>query len=115
MPELPVLVFAPNLGGLLSLLVTILLPLAVGVVTTRLTSSAAKALILLAFSAVKVVVESAIAAEAAGVPWAFVPVVMNVLINFGVACAIHFGFWKPTGVSDNVINGVGRTTQVVGR
>lgn len=108
--DLPVFVFEPNGGGLLSLILTLLLPLAVAVVTTRVTSSAVKAMILLLLASVKTIVESAVAASNDSVPWAWAPVLMNVVINFGVAVAIYFGLWKPTGVATKTQENVGITS-----
>jgi len=111
-PDLPVYSFTPDWGGLLSLFLTLLLPLFVGLVSTRITSSGMKAVLLLVLASLKTVAESVVAANVADVPWQFVPVVMNVLINFGVACLMYFGFWKPTGVADAALN-QGRQTRVI--
>lgn len=99
-PELPAYAFAPNWGGLASLVLTVLLPIAVGVIARPSLPAAAKAMLLLGLAVVKTFVEAYISAQAAGVEFHPIPVLMNVSINFGVACAFHFGLWKPTGVSE---------------
>jgi len=105
--DLPTYLFEPSLAGLLSLVVTVILPLLVGLVTTRVTGAGVKAVILLVLATVKTVVEAWIAAGA-GVDWDFVPVLYNAVVNFGIAVAIHFGLWKPTGASTAAQN-TGRT------
>ncbi|MFI7547196.1 hypothetical protein [Actinoplanes sp. NPDC049599] len=100
-PSLPVYGFDPSsLSGLLSLVITVLLPLVVGLVTTRTTSAGAKALLLLFAAAVKSLLEAWLQAANSGVDFALVPVAITVAVNFGIAAAVHFGLWKPAGVSD---------------
>jgi hypothetical protein len=91
--------FQPDLGGLLSLAVTVLLPLLVGLVTTRLTSSGTKAVLLLALASITSVVQAWLASVNAHVPFEWVVVAFNAAINFGVGTAVHFGLWKPTGAA----------------
>lgn len=104
MDDVPIYAFQPNLGGLLSLLLTIALPLIAGLLSKRSWSSNAKFLMLLAVATVKTFLEGWISALNDSVPFAFIPVVMNLVINFVVAVAIHFGAWKPSGASDTVLD-----------
>lgn len=106
-PELPVYAFAPNWGGLASLVLTVLLPIVVGIVTRPSTSAQIKALLLLALAVVKTFADAFLAAANAGVEFHPVPVLMNILINFAVAVAVHYGLWKPTGVAPAVAASVG--------
>ncbi|MFG1846785.1 hypothetical protein [Micromonospora carbonacea] len=99
-PALPVYGFAPNLGGLLSLAITILLPILVGLVTRRSTSPGVKAVLLLTLSAVNSILSAWLQAENTSAVFEWIPVVYSTLINFGIAVAVHFGLFKPTGVSD---------------
>lgn len=98
-PELPAYGFAPNLGGLLSVVILVLLPILVGLITRASTSAGLKGVLLLALAAVKVVIEAWLTAVNTSVDFEFVPVVVTVLINFVIAVAVHYGLWKPTGVS----------------
>jgi hypothetical protein len=109
LPELPTYALTPDLGGMLSLLITIVLPLLVGVVTTRVTSANIKAVLLLALVAIKTFIEALIAADQAGIALAFVPFLMNLVLNFIIAVAIHFGLWKPSGLSTTIQEKVGVT------
>jgi hypothetical protein len=99
MPELPVYGFAPDLGGLLGLLITVGLPILVGLVTTRSTSPAAKAVLLLLLTALKSVLEAWLQAENTAVALDPVPVIYTTAINFVIAVAVHFGLYRPTGAT----------------
>lgn len=100
LPELPTYQFEPSLAGLLSLLLTIALPIVVGLVTTRLTHPGLKATLLLLLSTVKAFIEAWIAAANSDVPFNLLAVLMALSLNFGIAVVIHFGLWKPTGVAE---------------
>lgn len=109
LPELPIYAFQPNWGGLLSLILTVILPLAVAVITTRITSSRTKGMLLLLVVAVKTTVEALIANGNDVINFAWIPFLMNMAINFGVAAIFHFGLWKPTGASRTIQENVGVT------
>jgi len=103
-PALPVYGFAPNLGGLLSLAITIILPILVGLVTRQSTSAGAKAVLLLALSAVNAVLSAWLQAENTLAVFEWIPVVYSTAINFGIAVTLHFGLFKPTGVASAAQN-----------
>jgi hypothetical protein len=99
-PALPVYGFDPSsISGLLSLAVTVLLPLLVGIVTTRTTSPGVKAVLLLAAAAIKSFLEAWLQAENTAVDFALVPVAISIAVNFAIAAVVHFGLWKPVGAS----------------
>lgn len=100
LPELPAYGFTPTLGSLLSLVVTVLLPVLVGLLTKASWSGRAKAILLLALSAVNALVTSGLEAANTGVDWEFIPVLYTIVINFMIAVAVHFGLWKPVGTSE---------------
>lgn len=99
LPELPAYGFTPTLGSLLSLVITVLLPVLVGLLTKQSWSSGLKAVLLLVLAAVNAILTSALEAANTGVDWEFIPVVYTIAINFLIAVAMHFGLWKPTGTS----------------
>jgi hypothetical protein len=99
MPEPPVYGFSPDLGGLLGLLITIVLPILVGLVTTRSTPAAVKAVLLLLLTAVKSVLEAWLQAENTAAEFDAIPVIYTTAINFGIAVAVHFGLFRPTGAT----------------
>lgn len=80
----------------LGLLISVILPVLVGLVTTRVTSAGVKAVLLLALTALNgFLVEYA----APGPDYDLGNAVILVLVSFGTAVLSHFGLWKPTGVS----------------
>lgn len=109
-PELPVYAFAPNAGGLFSLLLTIVIPLAVAVVTTRITRSHVKAYLMLGISGVKTLVEALVSNANDYIHFGWVPFLMNLVINIGVAGLMYNHVWKPTGVAAEIQENVGVTT-----
>jgi hypothetical protein len=87
-----------NLGSAywLGLLVSVVLPVLVGLVTTRVTHAGVKAVLLLALSTADgFVVEYAAGGDGYNVTTAAV----LALVSFGTGTLAHFGLWKPTGVS----------------
>jgi hypothetical protein len=100
-PDLPAYGFDPtSISGLLSLVITVLLPLIVGLLTKQSWSAGAKAVLLLMLSAAKAFVEAWLDAENTGVPFLWTAVAISVITNFIIAVVIHFGLWRPTGATD---------------
>lgn len=80
----------------LGLLVSVVLPVLVGLVTTRVTNAGAKATLLLALSTLNgFIVEYAAGGDGYSVGTAAV----LSLVAFGTGVLTHFGLWKPTGVA----------------
>lgn len=80
----------------LGLLVSVVLPVLVGLVTTRVTSAGAKAVLLLALSAANgLLVEILHPVEGFNLGTAAV----FALVSFCIGVLSHFGLYKPTGVS----------------
>lgn len=78
------------------LVISFVLPVLVGLVTTRVTHAGTKAVALLALAAV----ESFIVELSAGGPgWDAGSALVLTLVSFLMAVAAHFGLWKPTGVA----------------
>lgn len=98
LPALPGFVFEANLRGLLSTIMTVLLPIFAGLLVKASWSSSTKGVVLLVLSAVKVGVELAIQAIDSGIPVDVFGIVYATLINFVIAVAIYFGVLKGTGV-----------------
>ena len=107
LPELPIYAFQPNFGGLLSMLLTVVLPLAVAVITTRVTSSRVKTILLLIVVAVKTLVEALISSGSDYINFGWVSFLMNIIINLAIAVTIHLGVWKPTGAAAKIQEDVG--------
>lgn len=80
----------------LGLLVSVVLPVLVGLVTKRVTHAGIKAVLLLALSTLNgFIVEVANGGPA--FDWGTAAVLAAV--SFGTGVLAHFGLWKPTGVS----------------
>lgn len=80
----------------LGLLVSVVLPVLVGLVTTRVTSAGAKAVLLLALSTANgLLVE--VANPGPGFDLGTAAVLA--LVAFATGVLAHFGLWKPVGVS----------------
>jgi hypothetical protein len=81
---------------IIGLLVTLVLPVAVGLVTTRVTSAAAKAVLLLLLTAANGFL---VELGATGSGYNVANGVFYAAVSFVTAVAVHFGFLKPTGIS----------------
>jgi hypothetical protein len=91
--------FHPTLLQGLTLLVSVLLPILVGLVTTKVTSANVKALALLALSLVTSLVSAWILAVQSGTAFDLWAALYTFGAVFLIAVASHFGLWKPTGVA----------------
>jgi hypothetical protein len=81
----------------LGLLTSVILPVLVGLVTTRVTSAALKAVLLLALSTASGFVVEFAGPHDAG--YSVGTAAVLALVSFGVGVLSHFGFWKPVGVA----------------
>jgi hypothetical protein len=81
----------------LGLLVSVVLPVLVGLVTTRVTNAGIKAVLLLALSTATGLVTEYAGPHDAG--YSVGTAAVLALVSFGTGVLSHFGFWKPVGVS----------------
>jgi hypothetical protein len=81
----------------LGLLTSVVLPVLVGLVTTRVTSAGLKAVLLLALSTASGFVVEYAGPHDAG--YSVGTAAVLALVSFGTGVLSHFGFWKPVGVS----------------
>jgi hypothetical protein len=81
----------------LGLLVSVVLPVLVGLVTTRVTNAGIKAVLLLALSTATGFVTEYAGPHDAG--YSVGTAAVLALVSFGTGVLSHFGFWKPVGVS----------------
>jgi len=91
------LTFPPAL--LLGLVVSTILPLLVGLVTKTVTSSSWKAVWLALLAAASGLLAELLAATQAGRPYDFGIGLITALVGFITAVGMHFGLYKPTGLS----------------
>lgn len=95
----------------LGMIVTFVLPLLVGVVTTHVTSSGLQAVLLLLFTAANGFLVEYTAPHPDG--YSLGSAVILWLVSFATSVAAHFGLWKPTGVALAVQQKVGVTKRSV--
>jgi hypothetical protein len=81
----------------LGLVISVVLPVLVGLVTTRVTNAGVKAVLLLALSTANGFLVELAGPHDAGYSWQTAAVLA--LVSFGTGVLAHFGLWKPTGVS----------------
>lgn len=98
-PAVLSIAFAPTWVQLVTLVVTVLLPVLVGLVTTRETNPARKAVYLAVLSAVTGFGSQLLDALASGQTYDAAGGLYTAVVALVVAIALHYGIWKPTGVS----------------
>lgn len=104
-PELPTYIGVPSLAGLLSLLVTVALPVIAALFMRVQWSAFTKGLVLLGISAVKAFAESWLVAENANESFNFGEVGYAVVVQFILAVVAYFGLLRDTKVQRSAING----------
>lgn len=105
LPELPTYLFEPTLAGVLSLVLTFVLPLIAALFMRANWSAWSKGLVLLGVAAVKTFLEAWAAAVAENLAFNFVTAAYAVLINFGLAVVFYVGLLKDTKIQRTAING----------
>lgn len=103
----PVVAFTLDPLAVVQLCVAVVLPVLVGLVTTRVTSSGAKAVLLAALSLLSSLLLELARALTDGVTYDLGVALLTALPAFVISVATHYGLWKPTGISDRV-QAVGR-------
>lgn len=95
--DIPLLQVLVLVGG-------VVLPLLVGLVTNRTTDPGKRAILLAVLSVAAQLVAELIKALESGEPYNLGLGLLLGLGTFLVAVGTHYGFWKPQGVSDKVVN-----------
>jgi hypothetical protein len=80
----------------LGLLVSVILPVLVGLVTTRVTSAGAKAVLLLALSTTNGFL---VELGDHGADWSLGTAAVLSLVTFAIGVLTHFGLYKPVGIA----------------
>ncbi|WP_405888905.1 hypothetical protein OG762_37150 [Streptomyces sp. NBC_01136] len=81
----------------LGLVISVVLPVLVGLVTTRVTNAGVKAVILLGLSTLNGFLVELAGPHDAG--YSVQTAAVLALMSFGTGVLAHFGLWRPTGVS----------------
>lgn len=95
-------VFDVNGLQVLQFIIAVFLPLLVGLVTTHVTSSGKKAVLLLALSAITALAVGLAGAAEAGETFDLGAALISTLTTFVIGVAVQFGLWRPTGATDAV-------------
>lgn len=103
----PVVAFTLDPLAVVQLCIAFVLPVLVGLVTTRVTSSGAKAWLLALLSLVTSLLVELARALTESVTYDLGVALLIALPAFVVSVATHYGLWKPTGIS-GAVQDVGR-------
>lgn len=94
--------FNLDIAQVIGLLVGVILPVLVGLVTTRVVHAGTKAALLALLSIATNVLTEFVASFNAGTPYDLGAALITSLGTFVVAVSLHYGLWKPSGVSASV-------------
>lgn len=93
------IVFTADPATVVQLLLTVIMPIAVGLVTTRTTSGAVKAWLLAALTLTTSLLTQLASAIASHTPYDLGVALLAAIPAFAISVATYYGLWKPTGVS----------------
>ncbi|QSM01241.1 membrane protein [Microbacterium phage NoodlelyBoi] len=105
--EVPVVSVAFDWPIIVGMIVSVVLPLLVGLATTRITASGVRATVLALLAAVTGLLTELGNALTAGVTYNLGMGLVFALASFLVAVGMHFGIYKPTGASTAAQNALG--------
>ncbi|QDP43582.1 hypothetical protein QDA09_gp45 [Microbacterium phage Tyrumbra] len=105
--EVPVVSIAFDWPIIVGMIVSVVLPLLVGLATTRITKSGVRATVLALLAAVTGLLTELGNALTAGVTYNLGMGLVFALASFLVAVGMHFGIYKPTGASTAAQNALG--------
>ena len=91
--------FTLDPATVVQIVLTVVLPILVGLVTTRVTSGAVKAWLLAGLTLATSLATELARAIASGETYDLGLALLAALPAFGISVALHYGLWKPTGVS----------------
>lgn len=92
--------FTVDIAVVVQMVLSVFLPILVGLVTTKVTSSAVKAWSLAGLTLVTSVLTGFGAALSAGEVFDLGVALLTAIPSFAISVAVHYGLWKPTGVSE---------------
>jgi len=82
----------------IQLVLTIFMPIAVGLVTTRTTSGSIKAWLLAAFTLITAMLTQLAAAISGHVAFDLGVALLSAIPAFAISVSTYYGLWKPTGI-----------------
>ncbi len=103
LPSLPTYLFEPSLAGLLSLILTIILPLLAALLMKSSWSAFKKGIVLLLLASIKAFVEAWIGHVESGEFFDLWRTLYAVLVNFGIAVTFYVGLLKNTDIQRSAL------------
>ncbi len=100
----PVVVFSLDWALVIQVVLAVFLPVLVGVVTTKVTKSSTKSILLAVLTLVTSLVTQLGDAVATNSAFDLGMALLLVIPAFVISVSTHYGFWKPTGVSQAAQN-----------
>lgn len=88
----------------LNVAIQFLLPLLVGLVTTKLTGRSTQFALLGLLTLLATVGTQELGAHSSGLPLNLVQVLVVAVVNFAVSLLSHYNVWKPTGLTDLLLS-----------
>lgn len=85
--------------AIVQLILTVLMPVGVGLITTRTTSGAVKAWLLASATLVTSMLTELASALTTGTPFDIGVALLAAIPAFVVSVSMYYGLWKPTGVA----------------
>jgi hypothetical protein len=104
-PQLPTYLFEPSLAGVLSLVITFLLPLLAALLMKSSWSTVAKAMVLLALATVKAFLEAWLGHVNSHEPFDLWRTLYADIVNFGLAVVFYFGILRGTATQQAALQG----------
>lgn len=95
---MPTILFTLDPAAIIQLVLTVVMPIAVGLVTTRTTSSSIKAWMLAAFTLVTSILTGLGSALATNSSFDLGLALLATIPAFAISVATYYGLWKPTGI-----------------
>lgn len=95
-------VFTLDPALVIQLVLTVFMPIAVGLVTTRTTSGSIKTWLLAGLTLVTSLLTQLGAAVASNTPFDLGLALLAVIPAFAISVAMYYGLWKPTGIGGKV-------------
>jgi hypothetical protein len=95
-----VLLFTLSAATVVQLLLTVFMPIAVGLVTTKTTSPALKTVMLALLTLVTSLLVELAKAIANGTNYDLGVALLAAIPAFAISVSMHYGLWKPTGASE---------------
>lgn len=91
--------FTFDVLGTLQMILSVFMPLLVGLVTTRVTKGSIKAWLLAGLTLATSIITAAVAAITAGVVFDLGVALLAAIPAFVISVATYYGLWKPTGIA----------------